>query len=147
MSRYILDTDHITLHQRGNPYISQKIEAASSDQIAVTIVSFEEQIRGQLASIRRIKGLDDLVRGYYYLHQNFAYFTEMLILQLDEVAIQHLENFRQQKVRVGTQDLRIAAIALASGRIVVTRNRRDFEKIPGIKIEDWSARIDSEPDK
>ena len=139
MTLYILDTDHITYHQRGNPYVSQRIEAASPDQIAVTIVSFEEQIRGQLASIRRIKEPAGLVKGYHFLHRTFAYFTEMPILLFDEAATQQLDNLNRQKIRVGTQDLRIAAIALANDRTIVTRNQRDFERIPGLKIEDWSA--------
>ena len=44
----------------------------------------------------------------------------------------------KQKIRVGTQDLRIAAIALSLSSTVVTRNFRDFEKVPDLKIVDWS---------
>ena len=41
-------------------------------------------------------------------------------------------------MRVGSQDLRIAAIAIANDGILVTRNRRDFEKVPNLAIADWT---------
>ncbi|MBU7582734.1 MAG: hypothetical protein KAF91_07460 [Nostoc sp. TH1S01] len=43
-----------------------------------------------------------------------------------------------QKINIGTQDLRIAAIALANNAIVVTRNHKDFSKIPDLSLEDWT---------
>ena len=41
--------------------------------------------------------------------------------------------------RVGGMDCRIAAHAIVSGLVVVTRNTRDFERIPGVQTEDWSV--------
>lgn len=46
---------------------------------------------------------------------------------------------KKQKLNVGGNDLKIAAIALEVGATVATRNRRDFARIPGIVTEDWSV--------
>jgi tRNA(fMet)-specific endonuclease VapC len=43
-----------------------------------------------------------------------------------------------QKLRVGTNDLAIAAITLAARGILVTRNTVDFQRIPGLVLEDWT---------
>ena len=47
-------------------------------------------------------------------------------------------DLRHQKIRVGTQDLRIAAIVLSQGGILVTRNQRNFVQIPNLILEDWT---------
>jgi tRNA(fMet)-specific endonuclease VapC len=43
------------------------------------------------------------------------------------------------KLNAGKMDLRIGAIALEHGAIVVTRNLRDFQRIPNLTAEDWSV--------
>ncbi len=52
-----------------------------------------------------------------------------------------MNNLRQQKIRIGTLDLRIASIVLATDGILVTRNFRDFERVPNLKIENWSTPV------
>lgn len=50
----------------------------------------------------------------------------------------YFRQFRQMGIRIGTQDLRIASISLVHKAIVVTRNRKDFDQVPNLIIEDWS---------
>jgi tRNA(fMet)-specific endonuclease VapC len=54
------------------------------------------------------------------------------------IAIAIFDNMRKQRVRIGTMDLRIAAIALAQNLVVLTRNSKDFNQVPGLQIEDWT---------
>ncbi|WP_308189044.1 type II toxin-antitoxin system VapC family toxin [Nostoc mirabile] len=44
----------------------------------------------------------------------------------------------RQRIRIGTQDLRITAITLSVNGTLVTRNRKDFEKVPNLRLEDWT---------
>ena len=65
-------------------------------------------------------------------------FMEALVIPFDAAAAAAFEELVAQRVRVGTMDLRIAAIALSRGMVMVTRNARDFRKVPGLQIEDWT---------
>jgi tRNA(fMet)-specific endonuclease VapC len=66
-------------------------------------------------------------------------FTEALVVPFDAVAAAIFEELVAQRVRVGTMDLRIAAIALSRRMVMVTRNTSDFRKVPGLQIEDWTV--------
>lgn len=57
---------------------------------------------------------------------------------IDQAAYTRYEELRRQKIRIGTQDLRIAAIVLSVGGILVTRNQRDFAHVPGLPCQDWT---------
>ena len=63
----------------------------------------------------------------------------MQVLPFDDAAGNEFGTLRQQRVRIGTMDLRIASIALARGYTVLTRNLVDFEKVPGLAAEDWTS--------
>ncbi|MEZ2231863.1 type II toxin-antitoxin system VapC family toxin [Microcoleus sp.] len=138
MTLWIFDTDHATLFQQGNPQIVQRVSAVNSKDIAITIVTFEEQMYGRLNRIRRAKSEDEIVSAYASLRKTINYLTDFELLDFDQDAQHYYMEFLQQKIRVGTQDLRIAAIALSKSGILLTRNRRDFERIHGFKFEDWS---------
>lgn len=49
------------------------------------------------------------------------------------------QRLKRSRLRIGTMDLKIAAIALVHDATLITRNRADFAKVPGLRVEDWSA--------
>jgi tRNA(fMet)-specific endonuclease VapC len=53
VSRYIFDTDHVTLHQHGHSTIVRRLLQLEDSDIAVTIITVEEQVRGRLDIVRR----------------------------------------------------------------------------------------------
>ncbi len=139
MKLYILDTDHASLFQRQHLQVMTRVGEKPPEQLAVTIITVEEQLRGWLAQIRRASTSLALIKAHLGLRRTIQYFNTIQLLDYDIIADTQFANLRRQKIRVGSQDLRIAAIALATGNVLVTRNHSDLGQIPGLPIEDWSA--------
>ncbi|MEG4444080.1 type II toxin-antitoxin system VapC family toxin [Microcoleus sp. AT9_B5] len=140
MSRYILDTDCFSLWQQNHPMMVQRVEV-KAENLAVTIVTVEEVIRGRFNVIRQASEpsqADKLVLAYTNLWDTLDDFKNLNILKFDQNAFTIYTEFRRQKIRIGTQDLRIAAIVLANNAILVTRNYRDFFQVPDLVQEDWT---------
>lgn len=134
---YILDTDHVTLHQRQHETLVRRLQfLPSSVRVAVTVVTIEEQMRGRLAQLNAPGS--PLEATYQLLNQTLAYFCQLPIIPFDDKAHSLFKQLRQQKIRVGTLDLRIAAIALTQNATILTRNWQDFSLVPGLKIENWA---------
>lgn len=136
---YILDTDHISLFLQNNSIVKQRISIITSEEIATTIVSVQEQTRGWLNVINQCSNSDRVLWGYTGLSKAVQFFNTVPVLQFDRAAYNIFLGLKSQKIRIGTQDLRIAAIALAVGGAIVTRNQRDFGKIPGLTLENWTV--------
>jgi tRNA(fMet)-specific endonuclease VapC len=139
MSLYILDTDHISLFQRGHLQVTAHVQLTHHSNIAITIITAEEQVRGRLARIRSAKSEKDRLPALLWFRESLALLGTFNLLDYDIAAASVFASLLQQKVRIGTQDLRIAAIALSTNAILVTRNRIDFGQIPGLTIEDWTV--------
>ncbi|NES83771.1 MAG: type II toxin-antitoxin system VapC family toxin [Moorea sp. SIO2B7] len=139
MSLWILDTDNFSLLQRGNLGIRKQITTIKPQEIAITIISAEEQIRGRLSIIRRASAADKLVLAYRRLNELLEDLETINVLDFTPEASLIYDDLVRQKIHIGTRDLRIAAIALAVKATVVTGNQRDFEKVSGLKLEDWTV--------
>ena len=138
MSLWVLDTDHVSLFQRGHSLVRQRIKAVPRGEIAVTVVTVEEQMRGRLSLIREASSPNQLILAYERLRVTVNYYRTANLLDFDQEAYNCYAELVRQRIRIGTQDLRIAAIVLANEGILVTRNRRDFERVPGLRFEDWT---------
>jgi tRNA(fMet)-specific endonuclease VapC len=138
MSWWVLDADHVSLYQRGHPQVQARVAATPPDQLAITIITVEEQLRGRLSQIRSAASGLVRIQAYARLHEAVDYFKTVHLLDFDNTANTIYESLRQQKIRISTGDLRIAAIALAVGGVLITRNQADFSQVPGLILEDWT---------
>ena len=136
---YILDTDHLSLLQRNNQIVLKNLTAVPVSQRATTVINLEEQTRGPLASIRKAQSEAEAARAFNRLRETFDFFNSIPVLTYEEDAVAEYQRLSTQKLRVGTQDLRIAAIALSHSATVVTRNIGDFGRVQGLLIADWSV--------
>ncbi len=139
MNLFILDTDHLSLFQRRHPKVVAKVLATPVEQRAIAITTVEEQLRGRLSQIKNARNPETYTKACLALHEAIRFFASLRVLDFDLVAHAKYESLKQAKIRIGSQDLRIAALALSTQSILVTRNRSDFEKVPELKIEDWSV--------
>jgi tRNA(fMet)-specific endonuclease VapC len=141
----ILDTDLFTLGQRpGNSPEALRLRARIAqippeEQLATTIITYEEQTRGWFAFLAKARNVAEQVYAYHRLYQHLDCFRGIYVVEFTRDAAAEFAGLRAMRLRVGTLDLKIAAIALANGATLVTRNLRDFAKVPGLDAQDWTA--------
>ncbi len=137
----VLDTDHVSLLQWGTGEEAERLRRrldAIDEEVAVTVISYEEQTRGWLAYVARARNLGEQVDAYRRLRRHLDTYKVVRLLDFDEQAAIIAQRLRRLRIRIGTMDLRIASIALVHGAKLLTRNSVDFEKVPELTIEDWT---------
>jgi tRNA(fMet)-specific endonuclease VapC len=103
------------------------------------VVKLFEQMRGRLVAVNRASGVASLQLAFALLMETKQYFCENEVLPFDTASVGIIRSLATQRLRIGTQDLSIAAIAIANDATLITSNRRDFERVPGLRIEDWTV--------
>src|SRR5438105_3272792 len=123
----LLDTDHFSVltnsRHSAHGALSARLQA-SIEVCAITIVSIEEQCRGWLAKIRRLRAVHKQIAAYEQLARLIRFLNEWEVVLLDVSAADQFEHLRKERIRVGTQDLKIASIALAQGALLLSANLR-----------------------
>jgi tRNA(fMet)-specific endonuclease VapC len=139
MTLFVLDTDMFSLYQDGDPAVVANIARHHGDRLVVTGTTVEELLAGWLHRVRIAKTDPDRAFG----HAQYAGTIEALsgwpVLPLTVPALGRLTALTRFRLNIGGNDLRIAAVALDVGGIVVTRNLRDFRRVPNLVCEDWSV--------
>jgi tRNA(fMet)-specific endonuclease VapC len=135
----VLDSDHLSVLGDPTPAWLQLLQRldASGEEVATTVVNVEESLRGWLALIHRAASVQAEVFAYQRFQNRVAFFAEWMVLPYDEEAAQRFRRLRAQRLRTGTNDLRVACIALEHDVLLLTRNEKDFVGVPDLRFENW----------
>jgi tRNA(fMet)-specific endonuclease VapC len=139
MLRFLLDTDHLTLLDHAHPLVMQHIAMQSSGDAGLPVVTVEEYVRGRLAALAQAKDGATRILRYSWFAETLELIQQYPIIRFDQTAEDQYQHLRVMRLRIGTRDQKIAAIALANKVTLVTRNQRDFGQVPGLILVDWSV--------
>ena len=139
MLQFLLDTDHLTLLEHGHPPLKLHLTAQPQGSVGLSVVTVEESLSGRLAAIRGARDGAARIARYRSLQNTLQLLRQFPVVPFDQAAEDCFQQLWALRLRIGTSDLKIAAITLANNLILVTRNRRDFGRIPGLKLDDWSV--------
>jgi tRNA(fMet)-specific endonuclease VapC len=138
MSLYVLDTDIVSLFQHDHLAVTAAVQQHPISELAITVLTVEEQLSGWYNELRKAKKRAALAAVYERMARTVQFLGHWPILSFTEQAIERYEDLQRLKLRIKKTDLRIAAIVLEHGTVLVTRNTRDFSRIPALQLEDWS---------
>lgn len=142
---FILDTDHLAILQGPRTdscnNILKRISQVSDSNVYTTIISFHEIVSGWTKYVKQSNDPSKIVSDYARLEQVLKDFSCAQVLPFSFTASEVFEDLKRTKIRVATMDLRIASIAISKQMTVVTRNTIDYERIPGLMLQDWTVRI------
>lgn len=139
MTRYVLDTDTMSLLRMNHAEVARRVLlVAAPDVVETTVITADEVLTGWYAVARRANRPPQIEWAYDQLAEAIRFLSRVHLLPFSLAAIAEYDRLKGLKLNVGKNDLRIAAIALENGATVVTRNVRDFGRVPGLSVEDWS---------
>lgn len=136
----LLDSDHVSIlvdpRQSRREQFANRLDVAT-DTVCNPIIVVEEQLRGWLAAIHRVRDVHKQIVPYLRLAKLVGFFGDWPVVAWNEPAADHFARLRRSRIRIGTQDLKIAAIALANDATLLSSNLIDFNQVPGLHVEDW----------
>ena len=138
----ILDTDILSLLELTNSSalaLQMRLDRIDDEEIVTSVITYEAQMRGWLAKGARADTIEKMLVVYERMRRHLQTFRDLTVLPFDKESAHQFEMLRQARIRIGTMDLKIAAICLANNAVLLSRNLQHFQQVPGLKVEDWSV--------
>lgn len=136
---HLLDTDTLTYLHAGHPRVVQRLRALDDPDVATTVITRVEILRGRFEFLLKAADSAQLLRAQQLLTRSEELLAQIVTLPVDEPSAQRFEQLQLHRrlSKIGRADLLIASIALAHQAILVTRNVRHFSQIPGLMVVNW----------
>jgi tRNA(fMet)-specific endonuclease VapC len=139
----ILDTDHVSLLQHPDGVealrLISRLTASADQDVCTTVITVEEQMRGWLQVIARYRDIQLQTAYYDKLIEFVRFFSRWQICSLGNAAVEAHRELQRRNLRLASTDMKIAAICMAENAILLSRNLRDFQRIEGLRVEDWTV--------
>jgi tRNA(fMet)-specific endonuclease VapC len=135
---FVIDTDALNLFFRGDEEAVQVLARLKIKQLSSTVISADEIVSGWQTLLRKVKNNAQEADVWRRYTISLNLMRSVQWLPFPEAAIERFETLKKMRLNVGNNDLRIAAIALENGATVVTRNVRDFRRVPELQVARWS---------
>lgn len=131
MLKYMLDTNIVIYTIKNKPQTTREAFEAHYGQMCISTVTLMELIYGAEKSSNPERNLRDI--------EGFA--ARLDVLSYDDEAASHSGQLRAELARmgkpIGPYDQMIAGHARSRGLILVTNNGREFERVPGLRLDNW----------
>ncbi|MBI3821222.1 MAG: PIN domain-containing protein [Planctomycetes bacterium] len=134
---FVLDTDTLTHLLMGHKKVTAR-RAETDEQVTRTIITRIEVVQGRFASVLKAEDGEKLVLAQNRLLQTEDDLENFMALSIDAAVASEFDRLREdRKLKIRRGDMLIAAIVLANRATLVTRNEKDFRKVPGLRIVNW----------
>ncbi|MBM3376515.1 MAG: type II toxin-antitoxin system VapC family toxin [Betaproteobacteria bacterium] len=131
--RFLLDTNIVSALLRDpQGSIARKIEGVGEDAICTSII-----VAAELRFGAKKRGLEELTRRVNAVLNALTILP--FISPADDIYAASRAYLEEKGTPIGPNDLLIAASAIAQNCILVTKNTREFSRVPGLAIVDWSG--------
>ena len=138
MLRFLFDTDHLSLLENGHPVLVSRYAAQHPNTVGTSAVTVEECLRGRLALLSQARDGPKRILRYGLLVGSVQLLCSLPVVSFDQASEDQFQRLLNLRIRIGTQDLKIASVALANQLTLLTRNSGDFSWVPGLVFDDWS---------
>jgi tRNA(fMet)-specific endonuclease VapC len=139
MPLFVLDTINLRLLARNAEPLASRVRSHPVGDLAIAVITVQESLDGWHALLRRAKSPAQIELAYQSIIDSVEHLNTFRILNFTQPAQVRFQGLLRMRLNVGGDDLRIAAIALEHQAKVVMANVRDFGRVPGLQVEDWTV--------